>query len=825
MHLARLPRPISPAFLKTAALDTGAAVLGVLLAMAGGEFLQGLTGHEWPLLLAVPMVALLALCRGLATATVALLACIAWYVRPALGASAAFSEAPWRVALFALAAVGAILAAAAVRNRRRIASGQDALLWLEYAALLALVVPFVLFVTAALHTRNTTLAESRVHVERLVRTAHEHALKVFETNEVLIGRINDQMAGLSNAQIRARSAELQGVLERMVSALPQVHAVWLVDEQGRAVANSRVALPQRVYADYPWFAGHRGERGALLIAAPRIGAGSGQVFFEVSRRREAADGSFLGAIVVALNPNYFRDFYREVSPTRAGITHTLLHQNGAVLARWPTDLKPGEGLSAASPIRKAMGGGASSGTLHSSSTVDGRPRLAAYRRVGPYSTYVHAGFDEEVALANWRRETLMLAGFVLPLAVILCLATLAALRRTRQNIAMAQQLQRESIERHKVEAALHHSQKLEALGYLTGGVAHDFNNLLMVVNMNATILARPAGQHLAPRAIEAIQNAVKAGSKLTRQLVAFTRRQPLLPQPVDFAQRLAADAELLKTLLGRDVVLHTHVEPGTPAVLVDPSELELALMNLAINAKHAMPQGGKATLDVRATPAAGSAPAMVTVTFSDTGSGIAPADLARVFEPFFTTKGVGKGTGLGLSQVQGLCQRAGGSVEIASTPGVGTSVRLRFPALAADPAQAPAGPAAADPVASIPARVLMVEDNLEVATATLDLLQVLGCRATHCERADQALALLAPGHGFDLVLSDVVTPGAIDGIELARQVAAREPHLPVILMTGYAERIPEAERLRVRVLPKPFDAATLAAHLREMLARGVQAAG
>jgi CheY-like chemotaxis protein len=235
-----------------------------------------------------------------------------------------------------------------------------------------------------------------------------------------------------------------------------------------------------------------------------------------------------------------------------------------------------------------------------------------------------------------------------------------------------------------------------------------------------------------------------------------------------------------------------------------------------------MPEGGKVTLDVRPA-AAGEGPPLVVLTFSDSGCGIAPEHLARVFEPFFTTKAAGVGTGLGLSQVQGLCVRAGGRVEIHSTPGAGTSVQLFFPALEGGREAAAPPEAANDAMRAIDAEVLLVEDNLEVAAATLALLRALGCRTVHCEQAEAALALLEAGRAFDAVVSDVVMPGSMDGIEFARVLGQRWPALPVLLLTGYADRIPEAERLRLAVLPKPVDARVLARHLREMLAEGAPA--
>jgi two-component system, NtrC family, sensor kinase len=724
---------------------------------------------------------------------------------------------PLYTGLFAAAAVLAVVFVARWRRARQAGRARDVLFWLENASVVALVLPVLLYLAVVMHTRELAVAEHRAIVERLARTAHEHALKVLETNEVVMGRVDDLVAGMPNAQIQQRAPVLHTSLHRIATGLPQLHAIWVVDENGRVLASSRTEQPEVDLSQRANFRQFQNADTQRLFSAPRQGARTRAMFFELSRKRAAADGSFTGLIVLVLHTEYFRDFYQEVSPAQSGVTHTLLESGGGVLARWPANLAPGDSLSPASPIRRAMADGVPSGSIHSVSTVDGRARLAAYRQVGRYPMYVHAGMDEDVALARWRSDALVLAAFVLPLAVVLSLAMLAALRRTRQNIATAERLQQEYIERGKVEAALHHSQKLEALGHLTGGVAHDFNNLLMVVSMNASILARTAGTNPPPRPLQAIENAVRAGSKLTRQLVAFTRRQPLVPQAVDFAQRLEPDLELLRTLLGGQVQVQAHVAPGTPAVLLDPSELELALINLAINAKHAMPDGGKVTLDARPAADADGSP-MVALTFSDTGCGIAPENLQRVFEPFFTTKAVGVGTGLGLSQVQGLCVRAGGRIEIESTQGVGTSVRMLFPAMGAAPRSERQATPPVHAAGDLGADILLVEDNPEVAAATATLLHSLGCRVIHCDQAGKALELLQGGQRFDAVLTDIAMPGGMDGIEFARLAGELEPGLPLLLMTGYAERIAQAEALRLTVLPKPVDAGLLALHLRQMLA-------
>jgi CheY-like chemotaxis protein/anti-sigma regulatory factor (Ser/Thr protein kinase) len=244
-------------------------------------------------------------------------------------------------------------------------------------------------------------------------------------------------------------------------------------------------------------------------------------------------------------------------------------------------------------------------------------------------------------------------------------------------------------------------------------------------------------------------------------------------------------------------------------VRLDSGELELALINLAVNARDAMPDGGRIRIHVAADNG------FVELAFSDTGVGIDPKDLDRVFEPFFTTKPVGAGTGLGLAQVYGLCARAGGTARVESEPGVGTTVLLRFPAVDAPADVQPTLPPSGWPVERLEMRVLLVEDNLDIASATREVLQAAGCEVLHVPAPAQALQLLANDDEFDLVLSDIVMPGGMDGLELSTRLRREHPRLPVVLMTGYAQKLGEAESQGLVVLPKPFDPALLLRTLRE----------
>jgi two-component system NtrC family sensor kinase len=423
--------------------------------------------------------------------------------------------------------------------------------------------------------------------------------------------------------------------------------------------------------------------------------------------------------------------------------------------------------------------------------------------------------------------------------IALVLVLWVALRRAQLEVAALERLRAESEQRRRAEEALRQAQKLEALGRLTGGVAHDFNNLLTVINNNAFLLNHllPRGAHDAQ--VAGILRAVKAGEKLTRQLLAFSRKQALRPEVIDLADALPGMVDLLRTTLGRRVDIAIQVTPDAPRIEVDRAELELALLNLSLNARDAMngieDRPPRLALMGRAAqpdelphllPGRPLAPAgrYAVISVTDTGCGIDPALTERIFEPFFTTKPPGEGTGLGLSQVYGFCVQAGGGARVDSTPGQGTTVSLVLPASTrerssedeVEPVQAPA---------RIDAHVLLVEDNDEVATTTTALLRGFGARVTHAADAAIAQHLLAKAGGdVDLVLSDVVMPGGMSGLDLARSLRKSHPALPVVLITGYTAEIHQAMAAGFTVLSKPCSPTDLAAALAKALGGLRQAA-
>ncbi len=376
------------------------------------------------------------------------------------------------------------------------------------------------------------------------------------------------------------------------------------------------------------------------------------------------------------------------------------------------------------------------------------------------------------------------------------------------------------------QEALRQSQKLEAVGQLTGGVAHDFNNLLTVIRSSVDFLRRPdLPEARKRRYLDAVSDTVDRAAKLTGQLLAFARRQALKPEVFSVGQRVRAIADMLDTLTGGRVQVLIEVSDANCHVRADASQFETALVNMAVNARDAM--DGEGTLILRVTCGAslpsirghvGSAQPFVSVSLTDTGTGIPPDALERIFEPFFTTKEVGKGTGLGLSQVFGFAKQSGGDVDVRSTVGEGTTFTLYLPEIAA--CDLPAGERVPEEgLAPLGAgqRILVVEDNVGVGQFATQILEDLGYRTTWAGNAEEALDRLGPdGNGFDLVFSDVVMPG-MGGVELARELQRRLPHLPVVLTSGYSHVLAQESDHGFELLHKPYSAEQLGRILHQVL--------
>ena len=387
------------------------------------------------------------------------------------------------------------------------------------------------------------------------------------------------------------------------------------------------------------------------------------------------------------------------------------------------------------------------------------------------------------------------------------------------------QLRKEIAERARVEENLRQAQKIEALGQLTGGVAHDFNNLLMVIAGGLEMLDRQTDPVRRKRLMDGMQQAAQRGAGLTRQLLAFSRRQELKPEPVDISRQIGGMRELLDRSLRGDVHVKFEFPDDLWPIEVDPGELELVVLNLAVNARDAMPNGGTITVRAENVPALKDDDLdgdYVRLAIADTGVGMPPEVQARVFDPFYTTKDIGKGSGLGLAQVHGFATQSHGAVRIDSEVGRGTIITLYLPRSERMPS--------ADRHHLVDLHVereknrtagsvLLVEDDDEVAALVSEMLDELGYQVIRAGSAVAALGALANGRKVDIVFSDIMMPGGMNGVELAREIRARRGDLPVLLTSGYSEAARrDAEADGVLILPKPYRMEELSAALASVSA-------
>jgi two-component system, NtrC family, sensor kinase len=695
---------------------------------------------------------------------------------------------------------------------------QSAIRVLQLMMVASVVLPAVLFVFASWLSYRHEHAVADDRIERSLDILHEHALKVFQTVERAIAEVDEVTRGMADDEIRADQPRLHARLKRIVDALPQLRAIFLSDRNGRPLASSQLALVPTDFElrDRSFFSAHvTSDAGTFVseVLTPRLTANFGTYFFVLSRRRPAADDSFNGVTAVAVLPRYFEEFYGLIG-RGSGNLYGLVRSDGMFLTRYPEPPDRLRRLDPSSPLRQAIAQGRERALYTvSRSQIDQVDRRVGYRKLQGFPIYAVAGIDDAAIRAKWLATLTSHLIFGLPATLLLFSILGLALHRTRR-------LHDEAERREAAEGALRQAQRLEAIGQLTGGVAHDFNNLLMIVSGSAQRLRRELTDEKHVRLLDMIANATARGESLTRQLLAFSRRQMHTPAVIDLSQRLPDLKEMLNRSLRGDIAIEVAVPSKSCAVKVDPSELELALLNLAVNARDAMPNGGALGITAKAVVLKGKAVEeglsgeFVAIRVSDNGNGIPAEILPHVFEPFFTTKEVGKGTGLGLSQVYGFAKQSGGTATITSTVGRGTAITLYLPRTH----ELPAPPIAQTEPGSAPrpaGTVLLVEDNPEVAEVAAAYLRQLGYLVRQAASAREALEALGGDPAIDLVFSDILMPGGTNGLELAKTVRERYPAMPVLLCTGYSSSAQDAVSQGFVVLQKPFDLAALEQGLRD----------
>jgi signal transduction histidine kinase/ActR/RegA family two-component response regulator len=396
--------------------------------------------------------------------------------------------------------------------------------------------------------------------------------------------------------------------------------------------------------------------------------------------------------------------------------------------------------------------------------------------------------------------------------------------RTSELESANRQLAAQIQERERMELALRQSQRLEAVGQLTAGVAHDFNNLLMVVLGTVHALRKTITDQEAVRRLGMMAEAAQRGAKLTAQLLAFARRQKLEPKPVDLNETVSSMRDMLQSTMGGATRIEIKLAQQLWPAMIDPTQIELVILNLAINARDAMDVGGAVTIETANVtlgppqrpdePAAGD---YVMVSVTDTGSGMTADVLARAIEPFFTTKGVGKGSGLGLSQVFGLAKQSGGGVRIDTKLGEGTSVKVHLPRAAAEPVRIGATAIVAPSYQTQDCVVLLVDDDHAVREVTAGMLKDLGYTVLEAGSGGAAFEMLDGAH-VDLALLDFAMPG-MNGAEVAKEIRIRRPNIPILIATGYADAAIRTDLMEDQILQKPFDGQELALKLAAALHR------
>ncbi len=785
--------------------------------------LQPMLGDQMPFLIAYPAVVFAASMWGIVAGLGVAACCGLVAVLPFIPPTVAVAEQPMHVGSFAVVAIFICLVcnlrARSAPPADAIGAADDAPLtsWLRAVLWGAVLIPLVAFCAAAWWGYERARNEALEAAERASILVKGQAERTFDVAE-RIARRADEAASGAEADVRAREESIHKRLADMAAGLPVVVNLNVWGPDGRPLARSDRYPTDHVVsvADRPYFVAERPAGAPLGISAVITGRQTGLELMNVSIRRSSPDGEFAGIIAVSLSPAYFRDYYRSLSTDSPDLARfALIRTDGEILAAWPPASPPRTHVSPQDTILPRIAAGERSGHALVESRRDGQMRFVSFQRVGNYPLYVVAGVSRAAMFAGWLHFVGLLAALLLPVTAGLTWVSLVAIRKTRREQAITAALNEAVQRRAAAEKGMLESQKLETLAQLTGGVAHDFNNLLAIISSSLHVHRHLHPQLAEERHLQAMARAVQSGTRLTRQLLSFSRKQALRPETIDLQAWLPGIDGLLRSTLGSRIDMDIVVQPDTRPVRVDVAELELSLINLSLNGRHAMTSGGRLRIGAR-NEAQPDGRAMVVISAADTGVGIPPDVLPRVFEPFYTTRMHEAGSGLGLSQVHGFCAQSGGLARIASEPGQGTTVEMVLPAEAARPRTVP--PADTTTWEQVAGRVLLVEDNEDVAVSTAAILQSAGLDVTHMWSADTALAALQGGAQLpDIVLSDIEMPGKLSGMDLAFRLREQWPRLPVVLITGYAKQLEDAVSGGLRVLPKPTPAIELLRELRKAM--------
>jgi two-component system NtrC family sensor kinase len=699
----------------------------------------------------------------------------------------------------------------------------------------SIMLPIAIFVFAAWVSYGQHLAEARDRVQRNLNTVYEHALKVFETFELSARYLDELLADTTEADIRKREADFNARLKSITDTLPQLRDLWVISASGAPLVSGTIyPMPKIDLSDRDYFRVHRSNANAGTYVSEVLKARAADTtFFTFSRRIRGPNNSFGGVTTVSIAPEYFIRFYEKLPPP--GV-FALIRDDGAILARYPDLSQRLERLAPDSTVMRSIKEHPLEGSVTGTSPFDGQTRLFAYRKMPRYNIYVVSGIESDVVLRDWLKNMASHLIFGLPATFAMIGLGFVALRRTRREVIAHTQLQQEVARRERTELALQQALKMEAVGRLTGGVAHDFNNLLTAILGNVDLALRrvPEGDERLRRSLNSARQASERAASLVQRLLAFSRQHPLEEKAVDVNRLVQGMSELLRRTIGETITVETVLAGGLWKTAVDPNQLENALLNLAVNARDAMPDGGRLTIETANTyldesyVAANAADVphgqYVLVAVSDTGAGMSKDVIERAFEPFFTTKPTGAGTGLGLSMVYGFVKQSRGHIKIYSEAGEGTSIKIYLPRLTDESTVEPWAPNepphSVEASAKRPERILLVEDDEEVNRFSSEVLRDEGYEVISTHEAASGLRLLDANPDVRLLFTDVVLPGGMNGRQLANEALRRRPDIKVLFTTGYTRNaIIHHGRLDadVDLLTKPFTSDALARKVRQIL--------
>jgi two-component system NtrC family sensor kinase len=686
----------------------------------------------------------------------------------------------------------------------------------------SLVLPCLLFALGAWTAYRNIDALANERLVRSLDVQQEEANKTFELVNLTMSDATDLVAGMSGTDIRDDEERLHPQLKRYSDGVAVVQSIWIYGADGRTLVSSRVhPPPPQSFADRDFFQAHIQADVGVHYGQVYSSEYNGEPFFTVSKRL-MRDDAFIGVLEVSVLPSNFFQFFSVLAYTQ-GLQYALLREDGLFLARYPVaPAGTPNRLDKNTGFARTVATSPSGGFYSSTSPVDKIDRRYAIRRLGKTPLYLTAGVENAALRSEWVATMAPHLLFGIPATLFLYLTLLIILRRTKLLYA--------EVDRRAVaEDALRQSQKLEAIGHLTGGVAHDFNNLLTIIIGNLEGLQKQLAEtdtKIRRRLDNAMHGAQRAAT-LTKRLLAFSRQQPLTPAPIDINRLMNGLSDFLQRALGEEISLEVVGGGGVWPVEADAAELESVLVNLAVNARDAMPCGGKLTVEAgnsyldeaycrRHTDVRPGQYVQISVT--DTGVGMSDEVLQHAFEPFYTTKQAGQGTGLGLSQVYGFVKQSGGHVKIYSEVGEGSTVKIYLPRFHGDAS------AQEEPISDVHRGhtgecVLVVEDDADVRAYVVDTLGGLGYDVLEAKSGEDALRLMTEYKGIGLLLTDVVMPG-MNGRKLAEAARQRRPDLKVLYMTGYSRNaIVHQGRLDpgVDLIQKPLSAEQLSEMVRKVL--------